>query len=213
MDQLHMYLPGMLLAYSAFLLATLSPGPALLATIATSMSAGRSPAIMLALGVAAGSFCWAVMTAVGLSALLAAYAGALIAIKIFGGGYLLWLAFKAFRSARRAGPLKVQGGTVPDLGAAGHFLRGWLVQITNPKSILGWIAIISLGLRPGAPFWVGMVIIAATTTTAIIYYGGCAVMFSTAKMVAVYGRLRRWIDAGLGAFFAFAAIKLLTSWT
>jgi threonine/homoserine/homoserine lactone efflux protein len=40
-----------------------------------------------------------------------------------------------------------------------------------------------------------------------------AVAFSTRRVVALYDRARRWIDAGLGVFFAFAGIKLLISRT
>jgi threonine/homoserine/homoserine lactone efflux protein len=53
--------------------------------------------LALALGVAAGTLTWALLTAIGLSTLLATYASALLFIKIFGGLYLLWLAYKAFR--------------------------------------------------------------------------------------------------------------------
>src|SRR5882762_2042208 len=99
MDQIFLYLPGILLAYSACLLGLTSPGPNVLAVIGTSMSIGRGPGIALAFGVAAGSFCWALLTAGGLTALLAAYASALTVIKVAGGVYLLWLAYKSFRAA------------------------------------------------------------------------------------------------------------------
>ena len=99
MDQISVYLPGIILAYAAFLLSIMSPGPNILAIMGTSMNIGRSSGIALALGVASGSFCWAMLTVTGLSALLASYAVALTAIKIVGGLYLLWLAYKSFRAA------------------------------------------------------------------------------------------------------------------
>jgi amino acid exporter len=99
MDQIANYLPGIILAYSVFFVAIASPGPNVLAVIGTSMAVGRASGIALALGVAAGSFCWAVMTAAGLSALIAHYAAALTVIKIAGGCYLLWLSYKSFRVA------------------------------------------------------------------------------------------------------------------
>ena len=201
--------PGILLAYSAYVVATLSPGPAMLATVGTSMNRGRKPGVTFALGLVAGSFCWAASAAVGLSALLAAYAGALTALKVVGGLYLLWLAYKSFRSA--ASPREAVGRMPngPAHGAGGYFLRGWTVQVTNPKSVLGWIAIISLGLRPGAPAWVFWVIVGGTTLFAIFFYTLCAVAFSTAPVVRLYGGARRWIDAVLGTFFTVAACKLL----
>jgi len=94
MHEISTYLPGILLAYSAFLLAIASPGPNILAVIGTSMSVSRGSGVALALGVASESFTWAILTVFGLSALLATYASALIFIRIFGGLYLLWLAYK-----------------------------------------------------------------------------------------------------------------------
>jgi threonine/homoserine/homoserine lactone efflux protein len=207
MDELSLYLPGILLAYSAFLLAIASPGPNVLAMIGTSMSVGRRAGVALALGVAAGSFAWALLTAIGLSALLATYATALTVIKIGGGLYLLWLAYKAFRAAAARHDLAI---AVPT-GARGYFVRGLVVQMTNPKAVLAWIAIISLGLQADAPFWVGFVIVAGTSLLSVVIHCLYAVAFSTALMVGLYGRARRAIQATLGVFFTLAGIRLLTS--
>ncbi|MEO1017558.1 MAG: LysE family translocator [Pseudomonadota bacterium] len=211
MDDLSHYLPGILLAYSAFLLAIASPGPNILAVIGTSMSVSRRSGIALALGVAAGSFCWALLTALGLSALLAAYASALIAIKIVGGMYLLWLAYKAFKSAASAHDIEARALAGGRRTAAGYFVRGYAIQMTNPKAALAWIAIISLGLAPGAPLWVGFMIVAGTTMLSIIIHCLYAVAFSTILMVGLYGRARRGIQLALGTFFTIAGLRLLTS--
>ncbi|WP_445658694.1 LysE family translocator [Achromobacter sp. NCFB-sbj8-Ac1-l] len=212
MDAAHSYLPGMLLAYSAFVLATVSPGPAVLATLGTAMSAGRRAGVMLGLGVAMGSCSLGVLTALGLSVVLASYAGALVAIKIAGGLYLLWLAVKSLRSAARRHVLPAMtDGARP--GALAYFARGWAVQISNPKAILAWIAIISLGLKPGAPHWVAPAIVVACTLTGMAFYSLCAVVFSSPAMARGYARARRVIDGVLGVFFAAAAVRLLTSKT
>ena len=71
MSELTAYLPGIVLAYSAFLLSIMSPGPNVLSILGTSMSIGRRQGVALSLGVAAGSLCWAVLTATGLSAAVA----------------------------------------------------------------------------------------------------------------------------------------------
>jgi amino acid exporter len=210
MEQFALYLPGVLLAYTAFLLSIMSPGPNILAIMGTSMTLGRAEGVALALGVASGSFTWAVLTAVGLSALLASYAVALTAIKIVGGLYLLWLAFKALRAAASRHDIQAttRGG---GQGLRGAYLRGLTVQMTNPKAALAWIAIISLGLQAGAPTWVALAIVAGTTVFSVIIHSLYAVLFSTPPMVRLYGRARRWIQGVLGAFFALAGIKLLAS--
>jgi amino acid exporter len=211
MDQIQTYLPGILLAYSAFLLAIASPGPNVLAVIGTSMSVGRKSGVALGLGVAAGSFCWAMLTACGLSALLASYASALIAIKVGGGFYLLWLAYKSFRSAASARDI----ATITLAGSPrrpfGYFSRGFTIQMSNPKAALAWIAIISLGLHDNAPLWVGFSIVAGTSILSLIIHWLYAVAFSTPIMVQFYSKARRWIQATLGAFFAFAGLRLLLS--
>lgn len=211
MDQIAIYLPGIVLAYSAFLLAIASPGPNVLAVIGTSMSVGRKSGVALGLGVAAGSFCWALLTACGLSALLASYANALIVIKIGGGLYLLWLAYKSFRSAASAHDITATTLSGAPRRPSGYFVRGFIIQMTNPKAALAWIAIISLGLQDNAPLWVGFSIVAGTSILSVIIHWLYAVAFSTPIMVSVYSKARRWIQSTLGAFFAFAGIRLLIS--
>ncbi len=213
MHEMVLYLPGILLAYSAFLLAIASPGPNILAVMGTSMSVGRLSGIALALGVAAGSFTWAVLTVIGLSAILSTYALALTAIKIFGGLYLLWLAFKSFRSAVSRQDVEARELAGGRRTPKGYMIRGYIIQMTNPKAALAWIAIIALGLQQGAPWWVGAFIVLGTFVLSILIHVLYAVAFSTTFMVRLYGRARRVIQTTLGTFFAFAGVKLLTSRT
>ncbi len=211
MDQLAHYLPGIALAYAAFLLSIMSPGPNVLAILGTSMSAGRPQGLALGFGVAAGSFCWAMLTATGLAALLVSVAFALTAIKIVGGLYLLWLSYKAFRSAASSHNIATTTLANAPITWFGYFLRGFTVQMTNPKAALAWIAIISLGLQPGAPLWVTGSIVFGTTILSVAIHTLYALAFSSPPMVRVYGKARRAIQGALGAFFAFAGVKLLAS--
>ena len=211
MQDVGLYLPGILLAYSAFLLAIASPGPNILAVIGTSMSVGRSSGMALAMGGATGSFTWALLTVFGLSAILATYASALLVIKIFGGAYLLWLAYKSFKSAASRHDIEAKelaGGWRTPFG---YLKRGYIIQMTNPKAALAWIAIISLGLKEGAPLWVGAVIVLGTFILSVVIHLLYAVAFSTPVMVRVYGKARRVIQGVLGTFFALAGLRLLTS--
>lgn len=206
------HLTGIGLAFAAFTLSILSPGPNVLSVIGTSMAAGRREGVALALGVSAGSFLWATMTAIGLTAVISAYASVLTFIKIAGGLYLLWLAFKAFRSAASARPLAAPSAS-PREDLRTYFLRGLTVQMTNPKAALAWIAIMSLGLAHSAPVWTAVVIVVGTTILSVAGHLAYALAFSTKRVVAVYSRARRFIDATLGVFFTFAGLKLLTSRT
>ena len=207
------YLPGILLAYTAVLLAMASPGPNILAIMGTSMSVGRPSGMALALGVASGSFTWALLTVFGLTALLAAYASALYLIKIVGGLYLLWLSYKCFKSAAARHDIEAKELAGGKRTPFGYFARGYIIQMTNPKAALAWIATVSLGLKPGAPLWVGAAIVIGTVVLSVTVHQLYAVAFSTPVMVRAYSKARRAIQAVMGTFFAAAGLGLLNSRT
>jgi len=200
------------LVYGTYLVATASPGPSNMAIMGTAMRDGRLPALALAAGVITGSLFWGILAATGISAVLTAYAQALFVIKIFGGTYLLYLAFRAGKSALKP---------VSDFAKAGKaratpryrslYRQGILMHIGNPKAIMAWIAIMSLGFREGSPAGALPAIVGGCAFLGVIVFGGYAILFSTASMIALYTRLRRWIEAVLSAVFAVAGLKLLAS--
>ncbi len=199
-------LTSLFLALGIFSIGFVSIGPNILAIIGTSMQRGRRAGTALAMGVAAGTGIWASLTVMGLTALVTAYAGAVTLLKIFGALYLLWLAYKSFRSALRP-DIDV---AVASLRGGNLFLRGLTVQMTNPKAALQWIAIVGIGLGAEAPLWVGLMLIVSATALSLLAHVAYAVAFSTTPVIEFYKRSRRWIEAGLGVFFSFAAFKVAT---
>lgn len=205
------YVAGLLTAYAAFLLSIISPGPNFLAILGTSMGAGRKAGIALALGVSLGSVFWATLTVLGVSAVLTAFAGFLTVVKIVGGCYLLFLAFKAFRQAARRQDMDVAQVNAGEKTAFGYFRQGLLVQMTNPKALLAWIAITSLGLQTNAPGWVSIALVIGTGTLGVAVHLSYALAFSSTPALNTYRRARRGIQATLGAFFTLAGLKLLSA--
>lgn len=210
MEQLAYYWPGILIAYGAFSLGMLSPGPNIMAVIGVSMSSGRKSGKYLALGVATGTFIWGLLAFLGFTTILSLYASTLIVIKVFGASYLLWLAFKAFRSAASTHETVINelgNNTVP----TAYYRRGLLIQMTNPKAAFTWIAVMSLAVDASAPLWVGGAIIFGTTFISTLGHLTYAIAFSASPMVLAYQRARRWIEVSLGVFFCFASYKIITS--
>ncbi len=200
------HLSSLFLALGIFSVGFISIGPNILAVIGTSMERGRRHGAALALGVGIGSGLWATLTVAGLSALVTAYAGAMTALKLIGAAYLLWLAWKAFKSAATS-----QGAVVAEAAQGENlFWRGLSVQMANPKAALHWIAIVAIGLGPNPPLWLGIALVLSATFLSILGHLAYAMVFSTRPVVAFYRRARRWISAGLGLFFTFAAVKLAT---
>ncbi|MDR2334794.1 MAG: LysE family translocator [Burkholderiaceae bacterium] len=198
------------LIYGTYLIATASPGPSNMAIMGTAMRDGRRPALALAAGVVTGSLFWAILAATGISAVLTAYAQALVALKIAGGLYLLWLAFCASQSAMKQNPNTDGVGTTCEVPRyRSLYQRGVLMHISNPKAIMSWVAIISLGVRHDAPAEGVAVIVGGCVLLGILVFGGYAIVFSTASTIAFYAKLRRWIEGVLSVVFAVAGLKLL----
>lgn len=208
---LHHYLPYLAVAWSAYFIAVVSPGPAVLALINTSMNKGRNAGMAFATGVMTGSLCWATLSTIGLAAVLSAYAELLVVIKIAGGLYLLYLAWKAFkRAASRDDTLR----NAADLHAESLrrlYLKGLALHLTNPKAVFIWISLVSLGLPAGAPSSIMAVYVAGCLTIGLVSLNAMALMFSASPVVRGYRKARRYIEACMGAFFAFAGVKMLTA--
>ncbi|MDC0948371.1 LysE family transporter [Gammaproteobacteria bacterium] len=209
MQEVSLYLPGILLSLSAFGLAMMSPGPNILAVIGTSMAIGRKESLALAAGIALGTCIWVQLAVIGFAALMTSYAGVMIALKIAGGVYLLWLGYKSLRSAARSGNADASAVRLKG-GRKAYFLRGLTVQMTNPKAALATVAIVSIGVHVNAPLWVGASVVVGATLLSAIGHALYAVAFSTDTMVRAYIRLRRWVEAALGAFFVAMGIRLLS---
>jgi threonine/homoserine/homoserine lactone efflux protein len=202
---------NLLLAYTAYLVGTASPGPSNLAIMSIAANHGRKAALVFALGVVSGSMFWAIIATLGVSAALVAWAQFIIVIKILGGLYLLWIAFKSGRNALavKASDLSRthQTQTLTRL-----YARGLLLHLTNPKAILVWVSIVALssstevGATPAA-------LIPGCAMIGWLVFGGYAVLFSTNSARRIYLRSRRVMEGCLAIVFGCAGIKLLASRT
>lgn len=190
----------------AFLVAAGSPGPATLAVATTAMAAGPRAALAIGTGLALSLGLWGMVAALGLGAAMLAWAPALTVLRIAGGAFLLWLAWKAARSA-----LSPAAPVDPDtLASNRYFLSGFALNLTNPKALLAWGAVIAIGLPDGAgPGAVATITVVCAGLGWLIYVV-YALIFSRPGMMAAYARTRRWVDRATAALFAAAGLRLLT---
>eukprot|EP01030_Chromulinospumella_sphaerica_P029590 gene29590-30036_t len=73
------------------MLITVSPGPDNLMVLSVGMSRGRRQGMAFGLGCALGCLSHTVLATLGVSALIKASPLAFGALKLLGGGYLVWL--------------------------------------------------------------------------------------------------------------------------
>ncbi|MFN4058806.1 MAG: LysE family translocator [Roseinatronobacter sp.] len=150
---------------------------------------------------------WACRAATWISALLTSYAYALVVLKVMGGLYLLFLAWKSARAAlSSAGAVTL---TSAPMRLRRFYLRGVLLHLSNPKAVLGWIAIMALGVRQGMSPMVLLTILGGCGVLGLIIHPGYALVFSTPRAVQLYMRARAWIEGAMAGLFALAGVKLL----
>jgi threonine efflux protein len=204
----------LLLVFTAYIVGAASPGPSNMRIMGVAMHQGRRPALLLAAGVISGSFFWGSMAATGVSAVLTQYAQALCVLKVVGGGYLLFLAIKAGRSALNSNEQLAKAlAATPSTSGFKLYQRGLLMHLTNPKALLGWIATMTLGLGPQASSATVVIILAGCAVLSVTIFCGYAIVFSTEPMIRGYRKARRWIEGTLALVFGTAGIKLLLSRT
>ncbi|MEM7058024.1 MAG: LysE family translocator [Pseudomonadota bacterium] len=207
LDQLSFLMPPLL----AFFVAAASPGPATLAVAATSMARGLWASLALGVGLTIGLSVWGILTAVGLGALIIAWAPALLLLKSLGGAYLLYLAWLSAKSALSAddpGALK----SAPEDGVGRRMIwRGFILNIMNPKAVLAWTAVIALGTPDQGGAFAMIVIVGLCTFCGLLIYWVYAASFSAPIASAVYMRGRRWIEGVFALGFGLAGLKLILS--
>jgi threonine efflux protein len=203
---------NLLLAYVAYLVGTASPGPSNLAIMGMAMTQGRAHAIALAAGVVNGSLIWGLAAAFGLSSVMHTYSWSLIAMKLLGGVYMLWLAWKAARQALRPASISAPLDTFEaKLGRS--YLKGLAMHLTNPKAIFVWLSIVALGLPQQARQSDALLVVAGCGLLGSAVFFGYAVAFSTDAARRTYRKVQRWFNAALAVVFAFAGVRMLLSRT
>ncbi len=196
-----------LILMAAFI-ASASPGPATLAIAGTSMASGRASGLLLAFGITTGSLTWSVAAALGLGALMLANVWVFEVIRYFGAAYLLFLAYKSARSA-----FSSEDATVKPLSGRGAtlFSKGLLLHITNPKAILFFGSLYSLGIPPGAAYGDLVIVIAAVGLQSVLVFHGYAILFSSKPMTRLYLKTRRWFEGIFAIAFGLAGVKVLAT--
>ncbi|PTX57301.1 threonine/homoserine/homoserine lactone efflux protein [Litoreibacter ponti] len=196
---------ALLASLAAFLVAAGSPGPATLSAAHVAMAHGRAAGLAHGMGLALGLFVWGVLAAFGLGAFIIGFAPALVALKVAGGLFLLWLAWGC---GRRALGTEAATSTGP---SQRFFRRGVLLNLANPKAIFAWLSVIAVGMpeTPDRMFVVTATLACGALGVAI--YAAIAVGFARPRVMSVYASWRRWIDGACAALFAGAGLKLLAS--
>ena len=202
------YLPQLFLAWSIQLVGVFAPGPSVLLILGQATSRGRAAAVITATGIACASIILATATVLGIAALFAQIAELVILVRLIGAAYLTFLAYKAFRTAVVLPPMDLESRiTGSPLRTA---LTGFLIQLSNPKAILFWLAVAAAGGFGNAPLPIVLIFIAGAFLNSWFGHVGYALLLSSDPFRRGYLAGRRWVEGALGCFFAGFALRLAT---
>lgn len=134
--------------FTAFLLITvvlfLTPGPIVTLIVATGARAGTRAALLTVAGASAGNAVLVGGIAVGLGWILKTSADVFEMLRFVGAAYLIWLGIQAWRHAGATGPAVAPAAHV-------HARRGFVVALTNPKTIAFFTAFLPQFVDPSLP--------------------------------------------------------------
>ena len=192
----------------ASVLLFITPGPDMSLFLARTMVSGRRAGIASVVGANVGCIGHTLLSAFGVSALIAASQMGFLALKIFGAGYLLWLALDA---VRKGSALNIQTELQKPASALSSFLMGVTVNLTNPKVLLFFITFLpqfvsadDLHVRAKLIF-LGVYFVAINIPLSILMIWGAERMVTWLRDRP---KVLRGIDFSFAGVFAFFALKI-----
>lgn len=199
-------------------LLTIAPGPDNMLVVRNALRGGRRDGFLTGLGVCAGLFVHATLSACGLSVLLTQSAAAFHLLKLAGAGYLLWLGAKSLRSVARplpsapesAAPVPQPGaGALGSPGASARqcLLEGFLSNVLNPKTAVFYLAFLPQFIRPADPVLTRSLLLAGIHyMEGILWFLALATLLDQVRRVFLHSAFRRFLDALCGSLLiAFGA--------
>jgi threonine/homoserine/homoserine lactone efflux protein len=139
-----MTLQTLLSFFGVSLLLGLTPGPDNVFVLMQSAAHGRKAGLFVVLGLCAGLVVHTTAVALGLAAVFAASASAFVVLKFLGAAYLARLAWLAWRAPVAPGELGAPAASQPGQ----LFGRGLLMNLTNPKVVLFFLAFLPQFVDP-----------------------------------------------------------------
>lgn len=181
-----------------------TPGPDILFTASQGLCRGRSAALRAVAGVLLGYTAHAVLSALGIAALVAASPLLFSMLKWMGVFYLLFLSIQILRSAwqRKNG---IQLEAAPGVSV----WRGFFTSFLNPKGLMMYLAILPQFISPHGSAAIQALLLS------FLFIMGCGLVYTIVGLLAAQAhgstiseKARRRLEFFAGLMLAGAAIAL-----
>ncbi|WP_431225821.1 LysE family translocator [Serratia sp. L9] len=191
----------------AITLGAMSPGPSFILVARTAVASSRRDAMAVALGMGMGCFIFALIALLGLQSLLLALPWLYTTLKMLGGAYLIYLAFRMLRGANQ--PLVVEAVGYEPLGLRRAFTTGLLTQLGNPNTAIVFGSVFAALLSHHIPLVLYIVLPLIALSVDLLWYAFVAFVLSSPRPRRVYLRFKAWFDRLGGGVMALLGLKLM----
>ena len=191
----------------ALMLGAISPGPTFIYVAKNSIAISRKHGLFTALGTGTGAAIFGLLAVMGLQAILLAVPSAYLALKICGGLYLLYLAYKIIKHAKE--PMEQADGITQVMSYKQAYHLGLITQMSNPKIAIILASIFTALLPKEIPSYFYVVL---PMLCFFIDAGWCslvAVALSAEKPRKVYLKFKAGFDRLAGLVMTVLGLKLI----
>jgi threonine/homoserine/homoserine lactone efflux protein len=189
-------------------LLTITPGADMAMVSRSVLIGGRREAFATTLGILAGCLVWAIVSAAGVAAVLAASKTAYDALRLAGAAYLVWLGVQSLLSARR-GDYSDVGEERAGAGRSSAFRQGLLTNLFNPKIAIFYSTFLPQFIGPGDPALLLSILLAGVHIGfGLVWLTGYAWLLDRAVTAFKSSRVRRALDALTGAVLVALGLRL-----
>ncbi|MBV9735723.1 MAG: LysE family translocator [Acidisphaera sp.] len=197
--------------YLAFVLASsvlmLIPGPNVAVIVANSVAYGTRYGLLTVAGTSSAMLPQLCLTALGMTAVLGGLAQWFGWVRWVGAAYLIVLGVRQWRQR----PVDLTLVRAQPRSVRAIYWRGFLVSLSNPKTLLFYSAFFPQFLDARAGLLPQMALLAATfLAVALIWDSAWALLAGRARaLLAAHGRLRNRLTGGIliGAGAGLAAVR------
>jgi len=189
-------------------LLTVTPGADMAMVSRSVFMGGRRAAFGTTLGIAAGCLLWALASAAGVAAVLAASETAYDALRLVGAAYLVWLGVQSLLAARRGYRDEAAPGSSART-APSPFRQGLLTNLFNPKIALFYTTFLPQFIGPGDPvLLLSLAMAGVHIALGVVWLSAYAWLLDRAVATFRSSRLRRALDTLTGVVLVGLGIRV-----
>jgi threonine/homoserine/homoserine lactone efflux protein len=175
---------------SIMLVGAMSPGASFLLVAQRSVMFCRRDGVAMALGMGAAAVVFNVVAILGFAAVL----NSLQWLKALGGIYLLYLAFKTWKTASVQIGLTGKDGIERRGTLLQSFWIGLTAHLLNPKALLFYVSALSVFMASKRSFFAHALLLPLVLFLEVAWYSTVAICFSNPRLQSLYLTFRKWVD-------------------